>query len=65
MYEFKIKDLHCNSCIKKIEEVVKEVDDQSTTIGSVEESFIRIDSKLSENKVRDSIKKAGFEIMIG
>lgn len=63
MYKLKIRNLHCNSCIKKIEETVKKLDFTSTTSGNLEDSLIIIKSKESEKKIRNSIKEAGFEII--
>lgn len=62
MTTFKIKDLHCKSCIANIKDGILEKDDKAQVTGNLENAEISVNSTLGENELRKIINKVGFEI---
>lgn len=62
MTTFKIKDLHCKSCIANIKDGILEKDDKAQVTGSLENAEISVNSTLGENELRKIINEVGFEI---
>ena len=63
MKTFKIKDLHCKSCIANIKDGILEKDNKSQVTGNLENAEISVNSTLEENELRKIIKEVGFEIL--
>ncbi len=60
MYKVKVEAIHCMSCVRNIEDVIKENDGDASVQADLEEKLLSVETKLSAKEVNQLIEQAGY-----
>lgn len=60
MIEFKVPDMTCGHCASTITKAVKDLDPGAMLDISIADHFVRVDSKVSPEALRQAIAEAGY-----
>lgn len=61
MYKFKIENMHCMSCVRNIEDTLKEVDASIKLTPEFDKHLLNIESKLLPDEISKLIESAGYK----
>jgi copper chaperone len=60
MHQFKVPDMSCGHCVSTITETVKTVDPKAKIEISLADRLVKVESSLSQNKLVEQIREAGY-----
>lgn len=62
MYKVKVENLHCMSCVRNIEDALKEFDHNLAVKADVKEKILNIDTKISFEEMKKLIEENGYRV---
>lgn len=62
MYVFKVEGMNCMSCVRNIDEALKELDTSLMPSVDLKEKTVKVESKLDQNTIARAIEEAGYDV---
>ncbi len=62
MYKFKVESMNCMSCVRSIEDAIREVDNQVTMKADVRNKQLTVQTSLPAEDLEELIESAGYPI---
>jgi copper chaperone CopZ len=62
MYKLKVENLHCMSCVRNIEETLKNFDASLALQSDVKKQTLTVQTNASIEEVRKLIEEAGYQV---
>jgi len=64
MYKFKVDNMNCKSCIRNIDDLLKELDSSSELSADLQRKELEIKSRASIENITEELEKAGYKVVM-